>query len=57
MNDRQIASFLAACKRDNKLFMTGKLTHEQYWTRVHARDAQVKAMSPEDRRKVNGWGR
>jgi hypothetical protein len=41
-------------RSDNEQFMSGQISREEYWGRVHERDAQVKAMSPEDRKQVNG---
>jgi hypothetical protein len=39
--------------RDNARYMSGEISHNEYWTRVHGRDARIKRMSPAKRRRIN----
>jgi hypothetical protein len=57
VNNKKLAALHEASYNDNKAYMAGKITHEQYWDRVHARDRQVAAMSTQERAQVNTCGK
>lgn len=42
------------CKADNDRFMSGDLSRDEYWDRVHQRDAYIANTTPEERRRLNG---
>ncbi len=46
-------SWKKAIKEDNEQYMSGRISHDEYWRRVDRRDAQIKTMSPQDRRRIN----
>lgn len=43
----------ADSKRDDRLLKQGKITETEFWSRVHARDEELRA-NPALRREVNG---
>ncbi|MGH9057928.1 MAG: hypothetical protein ACRDZY_00195 [Acidimicrobiales bacterium] len=54
LTDKFVSKFKQASTDDNTQFMSGEIDHDEYWGRVHGRDAQVKEMSPDERAQVNG---
>jgi hypothetical protein len=52
MDDAEIVAWKTAITTDNDQFMAGEISHDEYWSRVHTRDAALEAMSPDERARV-----
>lgn len=50
--DDLIARINAESGPDNDAYMSGAIDHDEYWRRVHARDAQMGQLSQADRARV-----
>jgi len=53
LSDAFVRGFKDASATDNAEFMSGRIDHDEFWRRVHARDAQVRAMTPQERQQIN----
>jgi len=56
VSNRYLAEFHQAVHDDNVDYMAGRLSHKQYWKRVHAQDAIVLAAPPGDRHRLQDFG-